>query len=152
MVCQLLILLVRTKKTVVEITVLARVYSYEVASTLVLKHHLNYHFFLSWLKLDELIEIFLLDPVQLIDILYFAVYCFLDQSMKLMCCLGIILLLLLKMHLVVWLCHTNKVESVFDQIGFDFEIKWRLKCQRWRKIDLHEPWIQVIIKQNIISV
>ena len=69
----LLIGLILAEEAVVEITVFGRVNSDEVSTPLVLQDGFNNDLFLLLRQLQKLVQILLLDPVELIDVLYLRV-------------------------------------------------------------------------------
>jgi hypothetical protein len=73
MIDSLLIAFVMTQEAIVKITVFCGVHSYEVTSSLVLQNGLDDNFFLLCRQLQKLVQIFFLDPVQLIYVFYLCI-------------------------------------------------------------------------------
>ena len=129
----LLIGLVLTQEAVVEIAVFGRVYPDEVPAPLVLEDGFNDDLFLLLGQLQKLVQILLLDPIQLVYVLYlrvdFTLY-FLDLLVE----EANLFLSILREGLVVrrpllGLDDADEIESVFDQIGLDFEVQGGLECE-----------------------
>ena len=128
----LLIGLILAEEAVVEITVFGRVNSDEVSTPLVLQDGFNNNLFLLLRQLQKLVQILLLDPVELIDVLYLRVD-FLLNFLDLLVKEAYLFLSILAGSLVVrrpllGLDDADEVESVFDQISLDFEVQRRLEC------------------------
>ena len=62
-----------TQKAIVEVAVLRRIYSYEIASPLVFKDGFDDYLSLLRAELKKLVEVLFLDPIDFINILYFLV-------------------------------------------------------------------------------
>ncbi len=129
----LLIGLILTQEAVVEITVFGRVYSDEVSTPLVLEDGFNHDLLLLLRQLQKLVQILLLDPIQLVYVLYlrvdFTLY-FLDllvQEANLF--LGILRGSLVVRRPLLGLDDADEIESVFDQISLDFEVQGGLECE-----------------------
>lgn len=133
----LLIGLIMTQKAIVEVAVLRRIYSYEIASPLVFKDGFDDYLSLLRAELKKLVEVLFLDPIDFINILYFLVDFLLNLLVEFPLTTTLLLvyqqrIVLVKEISLTRMHNADKIEGIFDQISFYFEIKRRLKCQRRR--------------------
>lgn len=112
-----LLVLFKGKEAIVEIAVLAGVNPDKLSSTLVLKHGVNHHLLALLGQLQERVEILLLDPVEIIQLLYLRVqgfYYMLRQTLILIPTLFESRLVVFEKSVVLRLDYSNKIECVFD--------------------------------------
>lgn len=128
----LLISLILAEETIVEITVFGRINSDEVSAPLILQDGFNHNLFLLLGQLQKLVQVLLLDPIELVDVFNlrvdFLLY-FLDLLVEeAYLFLGILGGSLVVRRPLLRLDNTDEIESVFDEIGLNFEIQGGLEC------------------------